>query len=149
MVPCDGERTDSALAVAVCVGLVVHTETHSDRYRRRYASDWTRSINTKSLPLFFIAVTVGSVFQSMTYGPIAAYMGELFAPNVRYSAASLAYQLAAITVSGGTPFIMTALIAKTGTTTWVAVFVALMGLVTFFSAWVLKETNPKEVRDGS
>jgi len=83
----------------------------------------------------------------MTYGPIAAYMGELFAPNVRYSAASLAYQLAAITVSGGTPFIMTALIAKTGTTTWVAVFVALMGLVTFFSAWVLKETNPKEVRD--
>ncbi|MGE2870542.1 hypothetical protein ACQGFJ_24335 [Rhodococcus sp. 3.70] len=80
----------------------------------------------------------------MTYGPIAAYMGELFAPNVRYSAASLAYQLAAITVSGGTPFIMTALIAKTGTTTWVAVFVALMGLVTFFSAWVLKRPTRRK-----
>jgi hypothetical protein len=83
----------------------------------------------------------------MTYGPIAAYMGELFAPNVRYSAASLAYQLAAITVSGGTPFIMTALIAKTGTTTLVAVFVALMGLVTFLCAWRLHETNPAEVRN--
>lgn len=23
---------------------MVHTETHSDRYRRRYASDWTRSV---------------------------------------------------------------------------------------------------------
>ncbi len=149
----------SLLSALLTVGVVLWSGKMSDKIGRRpmiligaaaivvWAFPYFWLINTKSLPLFFIAVTVGSVFQSMTYGPIAAYMGELFAPNVRYSAASLAYQLAAITVSGGTPFIMTALIAKTGTTTWVAVFVALMGLVTFFSAWVLKETNPKEVRD--
>jgi hypothetical protein len=82
----------------------------------------------------------------MTYGPVAAYMGELFALNVRYSGASLAYQLAAITISGGTPFIMTALIEETGTTTVVAVFVALMGVITFASAWRLRETNPASVR---
>ena len=42
---------------------------------------------------------------------------------------------------------MTALIAKTGTTTFVAVFVALMGLVTFLCAWKLRETNTAEVRN--
>ncbi|MDV3209368.1 MAG: MFS transporter, partial [Rhodococcus ruber] len=103
-------------------------------------------VNTANLALFAVAVTVGSIFQSMTYGPLAAYLGELFEPNVRLSGASLAYQLAAVTVSGGTPFIMTALIANTGTTTLVSVFVALMGALTLFSAWVLKETNPAEVR---
>lgn len=103
-------------------------------------------VNTANLVLLFIAVTIGCIFQAMTYGPLAAYMGELFAPNVRYSGASLAYQLAAITVSGGTPFIMTALIARTGTTTLVAAFVALMGLVTFLCALKLWETNPAEVR---
>ena len=103
-------------------------------------------VNTTDMTAFVIAVTVGSIFQSMTYGPIAAYLGELFEANVRLSGASLAYQLAAITISGGTPFLMTAIIAKTGATTWVSVFVALMGALTLFSAWKLKETNPAAVR---
>ena len=42
---------------------------------------------------------------------------------------------------------MTALIAQTGTTTLVAAFVALMGVVTFGSAWKLRETNPVAVRE--
>ncbi|MEU4317607.1 MFS transporter [Nocardia fluminea] len=103
-------------------------------------------VNTGKLPMFFIAVTVATLFQSMTYGPLAAFLGELFEPRLRYSGASLAYQLCAITVSGGTPFIMTALIANTGTTTYVSLYLALMGLVTVFSAWVLHETNSAEVR---
>lgn len=158
-----GMNRNSLLAVSVLsalltTGVVMWSGKMSDRYGRRpmiligaalmaaWAFPFFWLINTATLPMYFIAVIVGSAFQSMTYGPIAAYMSELFAPNVRYSAASLAYQLAAITVSGGTPFIMTALIARTGTTTWVAVFVALMGAVTFFSAWVLDETNTREVR---
>ncbi|ANS29733.1 major facilitator transporter [Rhodococcus opacus] len=157
------ERNDllaiSLLSAGLTVGVVLWSGHMSDKIGRRpmiligaamiivWAFPYFWLINTRNLLLFFIAVTVGSVFQSMTYGPIAAYMGELFAPNVRYSAASLAYQLAAITVSGGTPFIMTALIAKTGTTTFVAVFVALMGLVTFLCAWKLRETNTAEVRN--
>ncbi|MGY6024788.1 MFS transporter [Streptomyces spinosirectus] len=104
-------------------------------------------VDTASLPLIFLAVVVGFVFQCLTYGPIASFLGELFAPGVRYSGASLAYQLSAIIVSGGTPFLMTALIAKTGSTLPVAVYIMLMGLITFASAWFLPETNPAEVRD--
>jgi len=103
-------------------------------------------VGTASLPLIFVAVTVGFVFQCLTYGPIASFLGELFAPGVRYSGASLAYQMSAIVVSGGTPFLMTALIAKTGSTLPVAAYIAAMGLITFASAWFLPETNPAEVR---
>lgn len=103
-------------------------------------------VDTASLPLIFVAVTVGFAFQCITYGPIASFLGELFAPGVRYSGASLAYQLSAIIVSGGTPFLMTALIAKTGSTVPVAVYITVMGLITFASAWFLPETNPAEVR---
>jgi MFS family permease len=103
-------------------------------------------VGTASLPLIFVAVTVGFVFQCLTYGPIASFLGELFAPGVRYSGASLAYQLSAIVVSGGTPFLMTALIAGTGSTLPVAAYIAAMGLITFASAWFLPETNPAEVR---
>lgn len=103
-------------------------------------------VNTRSLGLLALAVAVGSIGQSLTYGPIAAYIGELFDPRVRYSGASLAYQLSALTVSGGTPLIMTAIIGGTGSTTWVSVFIAAMGLVTFGCAWALRETNPAAVR---
>ena len=148
----------SMLSCLISVPVVAWAGWMSDRIGRRpliivgglaivlWAFPYFWLINQASLPLFFVAVTVGSIFQSLTYGPIAAFIGELFAPNVRYSGASLSYQLAAITVSGGTPFIMTALIAKTGTTTLVAVFVALMGLITCASAWRLRETNPAAVR---
>ncbi|TDV56285.1 MFS transporter [Actinophytocola oryzae] len=104
-------------------------------------------VDTASLPLIFLAVVVGFVFQTLTYGPIASFLSELFAPNVRYSGASLAYQLSAIIVSGGTPFLMTALIANTGSTMAVAAYIMLMGLITFACAWFLPETNPAEVRD--
>ncbi|MFD9699761.1 MFS transporter [Lentzea sp. NPDC059081] len=103
-------------------------------------------VNTASLPLIFVAVVTGFVFQSLTYGPIASFLGELFAPNVRYSGASLSYQLSAIIISGGTPFLMTALIAETGSTLPVAAYITLMGLVTFVCAYFLPETNPAEVR---
>lgn len=104
-------------------------------------------VNTASLPLIFVAVVVGFVFQTLTYGPIASFLGELFAPNVRYSGASLAYQLSAIIVSGGTPFLMTALIAKTGSTVPVAAYIMVMGLITLTCAWFLPETNTAEVRN--
>jgi MFS family permease len=111
-----------------------------------WAFPYFRLVDTASLPLIFVAVVVGFVFQCLTYGPIASFLGELFAPGIRYSGASLAYQLSAIIVSGGTPFLMTALIAKTGSTVPVAAYIMAMGLITFASVWFLPETNPAEVR---
>lgn len=104
-------------------------------------------VNTANPILVFIAITFTGVGTQLIYGPLASFIGEQFEPRVRYSGASLAYQLAAITISGGTPVIMTALIGRHGTTTLVSVYIMLMGLLSFFSAWALKETNPPAIRN--
>lgn len=104
-------------------------------------------INTGNIVLFGVAVCVSSVFQCAVYAPLAAYLGELFEPEVRFSGASLAYQLAAILISGATPILMTSLIASSGNTHGVTIMVMIMGVITVVSALLLKETNPKWVRE--
>jgi MFS family permease len=102
-------------------------------------------IDTGSLGLIAVAVTVGGIGSSLTYGPLAALLSEIFAPRVRYSGASLAYQLAAILVSGGTPFLMTALLAATGTSMSVSAYILAMGLVTLGCTWALKESRHNDL----
>ncbi|MFE0365922.1 MFS transporter [Streptomyces griseoaurantiacus] len=150
--------TATLLSAVVMTAFLPYTGKLSDRYGRRtliligglgvvaWAFPYFALVGTASAPMIFIAVAVGFVFQGLTYGPMAAYFGELFAPNVRYSGASLSYQLSAIVVSGSTPVLMTWLIAKTDSTVLVAAFIALMGAITFVCAWFLPETNTAEVR---
>jgi MFS family permease len=148
------------LAASVAMLVILPWSGHiSDRIGRRpliligglgvavWAFPYFWLVGTASLAAIFVAVIVGFVFQCLTYGPIASFLGELYAPPVRYSGASLSYQLSAVIVSGGTPFLMTALIAKTGSTMPVAGYIALMGLITFVCAWFLPETNTAAVRN--
>lgn len=102
---------------------------------------------TTNIGLLLVAMFVSSFGQALTYGPLAAFMAELFEPRIRYSGASLAYQLAAVAVSGVAPLIMTAIIAETQSSTFVSVYLAAMGLVTLASAYFLKETNGRAVRE--
>ncbi|MFE2756696.1 MFS transporter [Actinosynnema sp. NPDC059335] len=98
-------------------------------------------IDTGSLGLVFVALAVSGIASSLVYGPVAAYLAELFEPRVRYSGASLAYQLASILVSGGSPVVMTALLAATGTSASVSAFLLVMALVTLGSVLGLRETH--------
>ncbi|GAA4823789.1 MFS transporter [Tomitella cavernea] len=156
----DGLLAMAFVSSVIGAGVIRWSGGTSDRVGRRplliigaigimvWAFPYFWLVDTASPALFIVAVTVGAVFQSMTYGSLAAFMSEIFAPRIRYSGMSLAYQLAAITISGGTPMIMTAIIAGTGSTTLVAVFVMAMALVTLLCALALKETNPAAVREG-
>jgi MFS family permease len=148
----------SLLSSLISAAVILWSGAMSDRVGRRpmiligaavlvlWAFPYFWLVDTANLALFGVAVCIGGVFQSMTYGPLASYLGELFEPRIRFSGASLAYQLAAITISGGTPFIMTALIAETGSTALVSVFLVIMSLITLGCAWRLRETNPAPVR---
>ncbi|KMS85445.1 MFS transporter, partial [Streptomyces regensis] len=59
------------------------------------------------------AVTVGLVLHGAMYSPQAAFFSELFGTRVRYSGASIGYQLASIAAGGVAPLIATALLDAT------------------------------------
>ncbi|MEU4769723.1 MFS transporter [Actinosynnema sp. NPDC023794] len=141
------------LSSLVSVPVILLAGRWSDRHGRRplivagavamivWAFPYFWLVDTASLGLIFVALAVSGVGSSLVYGPVAAYLAELFEPGVRYSGASLAYQLASILVSGGTPFIMTALLVATGTSLSVSAFLLAMGVVTLASVLGLRETH--------
>jgi MFS transporter, MHS family, shikimate and dehydroshikimate transport protein len=62
-----------------------------------------------------LAIVLGlNVGQDMMYGPQAAYFSELFSTRVRYSGASLVYQLTSVFSGGLAPFVATLLLARYG-----------------------------------
>lgn len=65
--------------------------------------------------LFVVAIIIGNgVVQGILAGPIGAFISELFPPDVRYTGASLSYQLASTLGAGFTPMIATGLVLLAG-----------------------------------
>ncbi|MBM7795650.1 MFS transporter [Pseudoglutamicibacter cumminsii] len=68
-------------------------------------------IGSGDMGKYALAIILGNgIVQGLVYGPIAAYVAELFPPSVRYTGASLGYQLASAIGAGVTPMIATALV---------------------------------------
>jgi MFS family permease len=98
--------------------------------------------------MVFLLLFILSVLGVMTYGPIAAWLVELFPARIRYTSMSLPYHLGNGWFGGFLPSIAFAMIAYTGNIysgLWYPLVVSLMTAVvgTFF----LRETNGKEATD--
>ena len=81
------------------------------------------------------------------YGPQAALFGELFPTSVRYSGASLGYQIGAAFGGGFAPLIATWILEVTHGTTWIAVYIAGASLITICS--VLAIGTRREMSGGT
>ncbi|WP_411818624.1 MFS transporter [Hyphococcus sp. DH-69] len=66
-------------------------------------------IGTGSFVLITLAIAIELAFVSMMYGPQAALFAELFPAHLRYSGASMGYQLGAVVGGGFAPIIATSL----------------------------------------
>ena len=97
-------------------------------------------IDTRSTFLIFLGLLIGGVANSAMYGPQAALFSELFTPEVRYSGASLGYQIGAVLGGGLAPLIAVALYEATGTSASTSWYLLGMGVVTAVSAYLLAET---------
>ena len=72
-------------------------------------------LDMKSPEWMIFAIAIGmAVGHSAMYGPQAAFMSELFSARVRYSGASLGYQLASIFAGGVSPLIAAYLLKQSG-----------------------------------
>ena len=97
-------------------------------------------MNTESTILIWLAIILSLVLgHDAMYGPQAAYFCELFSTRVRYSGASLGYQLASVLAGGLSPLIATALLGYYGYTA-VAWYLAGMALITVIAVVSAAET---------
>ena len=92
-----------------------------------------------------LAIVLGlNVGQDMMYGPQAAYFAELFSTRVRYSGASLIYQLTSVFSGGLAPFIATLLLARYGADA-VAGYMAASCALTVVATLAAPETHKREL----
>jgi metabolite-proton symporter len=97
-------------------------------------------IDTGSFVLIALAISVAQVFVAMMYGPQAAFFAELFPTEVRYSGASLGYQVGAILGGAVAPLVATALLAKFGSGFPISIYIAAASTISVVSVFMLKET---------
>ena len=97
-------------------------------------------LDTHSPMLIWLAIILGvNLGHDAMYGPQAAFFSELFGTRVRYTGASLSYQLSSVFAGGFAPLVATALLARFGSS-GVAAYVAVMALITVVSTLLTVET---------
>jgi metabolite-proton symporter len=100
-------------------------------------------VGTRSPDLIALALVAGvSVGHAAMYGPQASFFSELFGTRVRYSGASLGYQLASVLAGGLSPLIAAALLHATHGAWWsVAAYMVVLAGVTLLSVYLAAETS--------
>jgi MFS family permease len=96
-------------------------------------------VSTGDFWLSVLGISLGLCALGMMYGPQAAFFTELFPTEVRYSGASLGYQVGAIVGGAFAPTIATILWTEYSIF-WVSVYMALASLLTIISVAFLSET---------
>jgi MHS family shikimate/dehydroshikimate transporter-like MFS transporter len=105
-------------------------------------------MNTESRVLIWLAIVLAiALGHAAMYAPQASFLSELFGTRVRYSGASIGYQLAPIVGGGIAPFIAVALLARTGSYWPIAVYMIGMALITVVSVFLATETSFGEISD--
>ncbi|WP_455354689.1 MFS transporter [Streptomyces sp. SYSU K217416] len=94
-------------------------------------------IDTGSLLWLGVGTFVTSCFLSIMYGPQAALFAELFTAEMRYTGASLGYQIAAVFGGGLAPFVMVLLLEATGTSMAVSAYIIGLAVIALISIRIL------------
>ena len=124
----------------------------SDRYGRRPvylagalgAAVWVfvffPLLDTRSAFLIVVAAVGGLLFHAAMYGPQAAFISELFPTRIRYTGASIGYQIAGVLGGALAPIISIALLKRFDSALPVSLYVLGGLLITIVSVWLAPET---------
>jgi MFS family permease len=100
-------------------------------------------LDTLSGATIAAAVTVGLVFHAMMYAPQAAFFAELFGTSVRYSGASIGYQLASVVAGALAPIIAIELLGDVDSPNHgaVAAYMVVASVLTLVAVLMTRETR--------
>ena len=144
------------VASAIQIPAQFWAASYSDRHGRRgiylagavLSGVWAFAlfplIDTGNFLLIVLGISGGLTFLGMQYGPQAAFFTELFSTHVRYSGASLGYQIGAILGGAIAPTIAVLLWKEYGVV-YVSAYIALAALVTLVCVLMLTETGGRDI----
>lgn len=145
------------IASVIQVLLMMFFAALSDRIGRRnvflggavfsvlWAVPFAALLSTASPVLIFLTVIVMLLGGGAMYSVQAALFAELFSTRVRYSGASLGYQLGVILGGGLAPFIATALFAATGTVFSISAYLIVLAVIALVSIIAIGETSKRDI----
>jgi metabolite-proton symporter len=102
-------------------------------------------MNSGSTALIFIAIFLSLVPHDMMYGPQAALIAESFTGRLRYSGASMGYQLASIIAGGPAPLIATWLYGVYGSGYAIAGYILICAVVSLIATSMMKDYTGKDI----
>ncbi|MFI8951019.1 MFS transporter [Streptomyces sp. NPDC053750] len=153
----------NGLIAASCMGLVTIPlfSALSDRVGRRtvvmsgamgivlLAFPMFALIDTRSPALLILGLLLGQLLQSAMYAPLGPLLSEMFGTEVRYTGASMGYQLAALIGSGFTPLIASSLLSASGgmRSAPLSGLVIGCGIVTALAVWRIAETRGRDLAE--
>ena len=106
-------------------------------------------VDTGSVPMLILAMMLGQLIQAAMFAPLGALLSEMFGTAVRYTGASMGYQLAALIGGGFTPLIASTLLAGGPTSVPLIILAMSCGLVTIVAIYRIKETSGQDLRDAA
>jgi MFS family permease len=110
-----------------------------------YPATFDKSALNWGMTLLILFILV--IYVTMVYGPIAAFLVELFPTRIRYTSMSLPYHIGNGWFGGMLPLLATAIVASRGNIyagLWYPIIVAVMSFV--IGSLFIKETKDRDIR---
>ena len=150
----------SVLAAATISFVTIPLFGHlSDRFGRKriymlgaaligvYGFAYFALLETRVPWLVMLAIVFSLVPHDMMYGPQAALIAESFPGRLRYSGASLGYQLSSLIAGGPAPLIASSLLSRYHNVRAIAIYVFGCSLLSLLATAMLKDNTNREMSD--
>jgi len=102
-------------------------------------------VNTGVAWVIFLAIVLSLIPHDMMYGPQAALIAESFTGRLRYSGASLGYQLASVIAGGPAPLIATWLFGTYKSSYAIAIYIAACAVVSLIATATMVDYTGKDI----
>ncbi len=102
-------------------------------------------VDTGNPVLITVAFSVGMLAFAVLYGPMGAYLPELFGTRLRYSGASVSYNLGGVLGGAFAPILASSLLIVAGGSWAISLYIALMAGLSFVCVFALGETHLTDI----
>ncbi len=106
---------------------------------------WFGLLNTTAPVAIFVAIILSLIPHDTMYGPQAALIAESFTGRLRYSGASIGYQLASVIAGGPAPLIATALLASYHSWVPIAAYITACAIVSVVAAAMMRDHTNRDI----